>query len=104
MMMEQLGQEPIEEDIPRDFGDFPHEVQEAINIFGILPDRWEGFSGTYMGKDYGILPYLMETVFKVDSPQETMKYLLIIGNIVMTIRSNEQKARDRSNKAKSGKK
>jgi hypothetical protein len=104
MMMEQLGQEPIEEDIPRDFGDFPHGVQEAINIFGILPDRWEGFSGTYMGKDYGILPYLMETVFKVDSPQETMKYLLIIGNIVMTIRSNEQKARDRSNKAKSGKK
>jgi hypothetical protein len=50
MMKEQLGEEPVEEEIPAGFEDFPYEVQEAINIFSILPDVWEGFSGTYMGK------------------------------------------------------
>ena len=104
MMMEQLGKEPIPEEIPKEFSDFPFEVQEAINIFSILPDVWEGMSGTYMGKNYSILPYLMTEIFKVDNPQLTMKYLLIIGNIVMTVRSREQETRNRKAKQKAGKK
>ena len=103
-MMEQLGKEPIPEEIPKEFSDFPFEVQEAINIFSILPDVWEGMSGTYMGKNYSILPYLMTEIFKVDNPQLTMKYLLIIGNIVMTVRSREQETRNRKAKQKAGKK
>ena len=103
MMCEQLGSEPIEEEIPADFADFPYVIQEALNIFMILPDNWEGFSGTYMGKDYSILPYLMDEIFKVEDKQQTMTYLLEIGKIVMDIRSREQKERQRKAQKKTSK-
>lgn len=102
-MCEQLGSEPIPEEIPADFSDFPFEVQEAINIFSILPDRFEGMSGTYLGKDYSILPYLMDEIFQVENKQETMKLLLIIGRLVMDNFSKKQKEQQRKAKAKSGK-
>ena len=76
-------------------------AQEAMQIFSILPDNWEGMSGTYMGKDYTILPYLMDSIFEVVNKQQTMQLLLIIGSIVMQNRAQEQKARER--KAKKGK-
>lgn len=104
MMCEQLGNEPIDEEIPMDFNEFPNVVQEALNIFSILPDNWEGMSGTYMGKDYSILPYLMDEIFCVEDKQQTMQFLLIIGNIIMEIRSREQKARQRKAKTKAGRK
>lgn len=100
-MMEQLGNEPIEEEIPMEYSDFPSVVQEAMQIFSILPDVYEGMSGTYMGKNYSILPYLMDTIFEVLDKQQTMQILLMIGNIVMTNRVEEQKTRDRKNKTKS---
>ena len=100
-MMEQLGKEPIPEEIPYDIEDFPSTVQEAINIFSILPDVWEGFSGTYMGKNYSILPYLMDEVYKVENRAETMTYLIIINKIVTEIRSEEQKRRQRKSEMKS---
>lgn len=97
-MMEQLGSEPILEEIPISFEDFPHQVQEAINIFSILPDMWEGMSGTYMGKDYSILSYLANTIFEVEDEQLLMKLLLQIGNHVMSRRTAEQKSRERKPK------
>lgn len=100
LMCEQLGTEPVPEEIPVSFEDFPYQVQEAINIFTILPDNWEGMSGTYMGKDYSILPYLMDEIFQVENKQQTMQLLLIIGKIIMDIRSSEQKARQRKAKTK----
>ena len=103
MMVEQLGTEPVDSEIPADFSDFPFEVQEAINIFSILPDVWEGLSGTYMGKNYSILPYLFENIFNVDDIQLSMKILLIIDRIVKEQYAQQQKARNRKNKTKSGK-
>ena len=103
MMCEQLGTEPIPEEIPASFEDFPYVVQEALNIFSILPDNWEGMSGTYMGKDYSILPYLFDEIFQVDNKQQTMQLLLTIGSIVMSQRSREQSARQKKAKLKKGK-
>jgi len=102
MMMEQLGNEPIPEEIPMEYGDFPVIAQEAMQIFSILPDNWEGMSGTYMGKDYSLLLYLMDTIFDVVNKQQTMQILLIIGSIVMQNRIQEQKTRDRKAKTKKG--
>jgi hypothetical protein len=100
MMCEQLGNEPIQEEIPADFSDFPYEVQEAINIFTILPDVWEGMSGTYMGKNYSILPYLFDEIFEVSNKQQTMQFILIIGRIVMENHTRAQKERQRKAKTK----
>lgn len=102
LMCENLGTEPNPEEIPAEFSDFPVQVQEALQIFSILPDNWEGMSGTYMGKDYTILPFLMNEIFLVDNKQLTMKYILFIGSIVMEQYSKKQQARQRKAKTSKG--
>ena len=102
MMCEQLGNEPIAEQIPADFGDFPYEIQLAINIFYILPDVFEGMSGTYMGKNYSLLPYLMDEIYKVEDKQQMMQFILLIGDIIKNQYAEKQKARDRKAKSKKG--
>lgn len=34
---------------------FPLEVQQAFFIYDVLSDRWDGMSGSYLGKDWGPL-------------------------------------------------
>lgn len=97
MMCEQLGTEPKEEEIPAEFGDFPYLVQIAISIFAILPDNWEGFSGTYMGKDLSLLPYLVK-VYEVEDVAQLLQFINMIGSIVMNKRSEEQKRRQQKDK------
>jgi len=58
-MCEQLGKEPIEDEIPPSFEDFPEIAQQALNTFSILGDKVVADIG-YLGKDYSLLPYLIE--------------------------------------------
>lgn len=50
-MCEDLGSEPVEEEIPVEFDDFPLEVQIALSIYKILRDEWEFVGGNYLGKN-----------------------------------------------------
>lgn len=54
-MCRQLGQEPVLEEIPLEFSDFPDLAQNAIQIYGVLSDNWDPMNGTYFGKDYSIV-------------------------------------------------
>jgi hypothetical protein len=74
LMCEQLGTEPLDEEVPLEYQDFPEEIQEALQIFHILPDIWEGFGGNYLGKDYTLLPYLMQ-VFNVKEIKDCILYI-----------------------------
>jgi hypothetical protein len=56
---DQLNKEPIEEEIPPDFNDFPEIVQNAINGYGSLGDRVAADIG-FLGKQYDKLPFLLE--------------------------------------------
>ena len=58
-MCEQLEQEPIENEIPPDWEDFPEIVIQALNTFQSLGDRVYPEIG-YMGKDFTNLPYYMD--------------------------------------------
>lgn len=101
LMCEQLGTEPIDSEIPADFSDFPPIVQQAIQIHSILPGNWEGMSGTYMGKDYTLLPYLFEEIYEVENKQLMMRFILTIENIIREVYTQQQKARQRKAKTKS---
>ena len=59
-MCNQLGQDPLEEEMPPSVEDFPLEIQEAFIVHAMLPDRWDGASGTYMGKDWSALKDLLD--------------------------------------------
>ena len=58
-MMEQLGKEPIEEEIPPDWEDLPEIVVQAISTFNMLGDRAYPEIG-YIGKDYTNLTHYLE--------------------------------------------
>ena len=57
--MEQLGKEPIEEELPPDFDDFPEIVIDAVSTFNMLGDRVYPEIG-YVGKDYTNLNVYMD--------------------------------------------
>lgn len=101
MMCEQLGNEPLAEEIPPEYDDFPYSVQLAINIYSILSDKWEGFSGTYMGKDYTLLPYLVK-LYNIENEAQTLQFLLLIDRIVSEKRAEEQKRKRKKSTSKKG--
>lgn len=50
-MMEQLGKDPIESEIPPQWEDLPQIAIDACDIYGRLGDRIQSDIG-YIGKDY----------------------------------------------------
>lgn len=61
MMCEELGQEPVESEIPPAYEDFPTEVHTAYKMFNDLPDNYTGGQmSIFSGKDYTALPVLFE--------------------------------------------
>jgi len=91
--MRQLGQEVREEDLPLDRSDLSSESQLVFSIYDMLPTRWEGFSGLYLGKDLSMLSMLFKE-FELDKAQK--KYCLflipIIDSVVGEEVSKKQKA------------
>jgi len=60
-LCEQRGEDPDPDEMPPTPGDYPLEVQVAFLLHELLPDRWDGMNGTYMGKDFSSLGTLLET-------------------------------------------
>ena len=58
-LCEQMGNEPIEEEIPPSLEDFPEIVTHAVSTFNLLGDRVYPEIG-YVGKDYTNLNHYME--------------------------------------------
>lgn len=79
---EQLGTEPIEEEIPVELEDFPDEVQQALSIYFRLRDDWDGFTGTYMGKNFTGLSDILD-IYQVDmaSRQDLLDWIFIIDKV-----------------------
>jgi len=84
-MCDMLGNEPNTEEIPVEFDDLSILVQQALEIYYYLPDRWEGMSATFMGKDYSIV-FELFTTYEIEHNVER-RLLLRIMNIVDSIRS-----------------
>ena len=60
VVCERLGKEPDYNKLPMSEGSFPYEVQLAFFIHSLLPDRWDGMSGSYMGKDWSAIGTLLD--------------------------------------------
>lgn len=72
-MMEQLGKEPIESEIPPDFEDLPEIVVQALSTFNMLGDRAYPEIG-YVGKDYTNLPYYID-IYDVEDREYFLEIL-----------------------------
>lgn len=85
-MCEQLGTEPVEEEIPVEFDDFAMEAQLAISIYSKLRDEWEYINGNYLGKNLNGIFDLFD-VYEVD--QKDKKFYLELIHIIDSTRIDE---------------
>jgi hypothetical protein len=60
-----LKTEPLEEEIPVGREDLTLDTQFVFNLYDKLPAKWEGFGGTYLGKELILLPVLFKE-FDID--------------------------------------
>lgn len=60
--------------MPLDKATLPYEVQEAWLIHDLLPTRWDGMSGSYLGKDWSSLALLLDE-FCVDNRQQCIVFM-----------------------------
>tara|TARA_Y100000114_G_scaffold37343_1_gene32962 strand:+ start:1585 stop:1908 length:324 start_codon:yes stop_codon:yes gene_type:complete len=103
MMCEQLGKEPDPDKMPLDASSFPYEVHVAFFVFSLLPDRWDGMSGYYLGKDWSSCQFLCD-VYDIEDRKEVIYIAKVYEGIIVKDKAEEtnrkQKAAER--KAKSG--
>jgi hypothetical protein len=100
-MCEALGSEPDPKELPVEFSDLPDQVQQCFEIYTFLPDRWEGMSGTFMGKDYSIVFQLFDSFQIVENSDRVV--MLRIMSAIDASRSKiiQQKQKQREQKPSS---
>lgn len=69
-----MGWEPREEDMPLDPSMLSLEAQYALILLNALPDKWDGMSGSWMGKDYSGLSAILD-IYEVDNRKEVFELL-----------------------------
>lgn len=85
-LCEAMGTEPLEEEIPVEFEDFPIEVQQAFAVYKMLRDEWDTMNGVYLGKTLiGIRDILDATEIE---PSE-QKFIIVLVRMIDYVRSNE---------------
>ena len=85
--------------------EFPEEVQVAFFMFSLLPDHWEGMSGTYMGKYWDGIDYFFK-LYEIDKPKVILYLMKMYEGCLVSYRAEKQekkrKAEERKAKSKSG--
>lgn len=88
-MCEQLGKEPDPKEMPLSIPDFAPEVQVAFFMCSLLPDRWDGASGSYLGKDWSSIGYLLDT-YGVQYPTSIIHLMKLYENEIISYRAQKQ--------------
>jgi len=78
-MCQEIGSEPIEDEIPVEVDDLTVQSQQVIEIFNYLPDEW-GSMGGYQGKKLDNFPIIFE-LFEVPKTNWIL-YLDLLGVLI----------------------
>lgn len=85
-MCEMLGEEPVEENIPIEFEDFPIEVQQAFSAYRMLRDEWDSINGVFLGKSLIGINDILEAT-EIDT--EDRKFIIHLIRTIDSVRINE---------------
>ena len=96
-----MGWEPKAEEIPLDPAHLDYVVQCALVLFNCLPDKWEGMSGSWMGKDYAGLMDIMD-IYQMDNKKDTFTLLKVAEREAFKFYSEKQKQQESLAKVKRG--
>ena len=86
--------------MPLDPSDFPAEVQVAFFISGLLEDRWDSTSGTYLGKDWSNLAYFFN-LYEIEEPKVILYIMKIYENVIVSDRHDEAERKRKAEERKS---
>lgn len=98
-MCEQMGWEPREEEIPKDLSFLSYESQIAIVLFNMLPDRLNGMSGTWLGKEFSCLETFMN-IYEVNNRRDIFDLIMVIHRIYEEHYRQQQKMNESISKGK----
>lgn len=86
--------------MPLEPADFPAEVQVAFFIFALLSDRWEGMSGSYLGKDCTCLNDIFD-LYEVEDRREVFYFMKMYESLIVQKRAEEQESQRKAAEKKS---
>ena len=100
-MCEQMGWEPDEKQMPKDPSTLSFEIQQALLLLNVLPDKWEGMSGTWLGKDYAGLDAILR-IYEIDKPRDVFELLQVAEKELGDYYAHKQKEKESLSKASGG--
>ena len=98
-MCEQMGQMPDPDRMPLEGSVFPEEVQVAFFMFQLLSDKWDGMSGTYLGKDWTQCSQLFD-LYEVDDRKYVLYFMKVYESALMEQRAKDQEQRRKAEERK----
>lgn len=104
-MCEQFNIEPDPAKMPLEASVFPSEVQVAFFVFDLLPDRWDGMSGMYLGKDWSSMEFLLN-LYQLEGKKDIVFFAKMYETILVNERAEDlkrqRKEEERKAKAQAG--
>lgn len=100
-MCEQMGWEIDEKQMPKDPSTLSFEIQQALLLLNVLPDKWEGMSGTWLGKDYAGLDAILR-IYEIDKPRDVFELLQVAEKELGDYYTHKQKEKESLAKASGG--
>lgn len=97
-----MGWEPSEEEMPLDPSFLAVNAQYALILLNVLPDKWEGMSGSWMGKDYSGLAAIMD-IYEIEDRREVFELLKVAEDELGKHYRQKQKEQESLAKAKRAK-
>lgn len=89
--------------MPLEISAFPAEVQVAFFMLSLLPDRWEGMSGTYMGKVWEGIDFYFDT-YEIEDKTTILYIMKLYERLLVEDRMDkaEQERKKRERQQNSG--
>tara|TARA_B100000902_G_scaffold285394_1_gene271384 strand:+ start:1649 stop:1951 length:303 start_codon:yes stop_codon:yes gene_type:complete len=85
--------------MPLEASVFPQEVQVAFFMHQLISDRWDGMSGTYLGKNW-IETVQVFDLYEIDDRKEILFFMQLYDGTIMRYRSDEQQAKRKAEERK----
>ena len=100
-MCEQMGWEIDESQMPKEPSTLAYEVQQALLVLNVLPDKWEGMSGTWMGKDYAGLEAIFN-IYEIEDRRAVFELLRAGETEMSSYYAQKRKEQDSLSKVQRG--
>ena len=101
MMCEQMGWDIEENTLPKDPSTLAETCQQALILLNVLPDRWDGTSGSWFGKDYAGLEAIMN-IYQIEDRRTVFELLQVCEDELGKFYAQKQKERESLAKVKRG--